>query len=49
MITLRKEEPKDFPEIVKVNDRSFGRKAESKLISALRKTEKIQFEPLNHR
>ena len=39
MITLRKETPKDYAAIVRVNDLSFGRKAEGKLVNTLRKTE----------
>jgi predicted N-acetyltransferase YhbS len=38
MITLRKEQKKDFDSIAMINDMAFGRKAESKLIDALRNT-----------
>jgi len=38
MITLRKEQEKDLESIAMVNDMAFGRKAESKLIDALRNT-----------
>jgi putative acetyltransferase len=41
MITLRKETKKDFPEISKVNDIAFGRKAESRLIEQLRKKDEF--------
>lgn len=41
MITLRKETKKDFPEIRKVNDIAFGRKAESKLIDLLRQKDEF--------
>ena len=41
MITLRKESKNDYAGITKVNDRSFGRKAEGKLVEALRKTEEF--------
>lgn len=41
MITLRKETKKDYPEISKVNDIAFGRKAESKMIIALRKNKEF--------
>jgi len=39
MITLRQESGKDFTDITRVNDLAFGRKAESRLVHALRKTE----------
>lgn len=39
MITLRKETEKDYPEIIRVNDRAFGRKAEGKLVNTLRNTD----------
>jgi len=41
MITLRKEEAKDFQNIAMVNDVAFGRKAESKLIDTLRNTKEF--------
>ncbi len=39
MITLRKETEKDYPEIGRVNDLAFVRKAEGRLINTLRNTE----------
>ena len=39
MITLRKEETEDFESIAMINDRAFGRTAESKLIDTLRNTD----------
>jgi len=44
MITLRNELKKDYPEITKVNDICFGRKAESKLIKELRKASEFKAE-----
>lgn len=44
MITLRHELKKDYPEITKVNDICFGRKAESKLIEELRNNPEFRTE-----
>lgn len=41
MITLRPEKPKDYSAITKVNDLSFKRKAEGRLIKQLRKREEF--------